>query len=1197
MKRTAFLLSALLSVSALAETLPLPGWSIPEQAKRTDSEIRIDPCGQKHGALMWGPFRETGNTKVLMLKVQLSGRGEIQGSLGCYSADKKRFLTRHPFSEGTRKVDSSELTEEIWYLTLPEKTKEPVGWLRPVIRIASGNFTIREIEAEAFEKMPLIEEKLPLAQWLIPAKAKRTDSGIQIDPCGQKFGALMWGPFRQVGEAKVWKLQVKLSGKGEIQGSLGCYSADKKRFLARHPFADGTRKIDSKEIREEVWYLQLPKKPDNIGWIRAALRIVSGSFTIHEVKVKEMDKMPPRKNHLDTSCSMPGEVLPVYTEPNLFTGFPAGPGKSEVGIRTELELVLKKNASTVSTLSKPISVEPGKSYILTGLYHTSDLRFGNAGAIAVLTDSQAANWPDKRELFRPYSPLASGELVNRKPGEWERRTVKFLAPNNVKHVRIGVYLRGDQASIRWRSIYFGLGPWMPDSRASDYDQSWHFKKNTEPLPDEKVKEILAARPEATAEILPGNSPRILLNGKKVIPVIYFGDAFDATRNKTAAFQKAGIDLQIIPIFRRNFYWAGDKKYNFDNIDRTIMENVRRNPYGNFIIGLCVTPYLTWHEDFPSEAAVNRKGAYQTSRDGRKNLPCYYSKVYQEQAFEYIRQVIAHMRKQPYFKAVVGFHIIGNEDGQFYYQVKYGRYMDEAYSPSALEPFRDFLRKRYNNDPAALKKAWNRKDVTFENAAPPRTVRPMNTFFWDRSKDMAYWDVSVFMNEGVGEFVNAMCLEAKKAAGKKVIAIMWWGRGGEQFVQPHFAQTHIVLPGKGMDLMGGQPGYWGERNNGLTSYYPWIPDSLRMNGKIPMIEADFRTWTTQYKSLQQDSHVVRYWTPEAFHNAILREAGRLFSVGGGIWFYDMTAGWFDDPKLMKEAALVKRIADKLAKNDKPFTPAEIAFIADEDNFLATSEQLHCWNGPNFHSVRKTQRAMMRSGLKYDFVYLDDLIKRNVTHYKVCCFLNLFHVTPRTEAYLNSLRRDGKILLFVYAPGYSTDKGLDAANISRITGIRTELIGPGSQKSVFADSPLTAGLKGKTAGLDNALGMVRFRITDPKATALCTYADGSGVSGAMKKFADYTSIYIALPSPFTAEFLSRLAASAGIHLFNRTPGDMFLHRRDDLMVLHGVEGNENILAPAPGKKLYDMTTGEELPARGDHTVAVKLAPGETRVLECR
>ena len=273
------------------------------------------------------------------------------------------------------------------------------------------------------------------------------------------------------------------------------------------------------------------------------------------------------------------------------------------------------------------------------------------------------------------------------------------------------------------------------------------------------------------------------------------------------------------------------------------------------------------------------------------------------------------------------------------------------------------------------------------------------------------------------------------------------------------------------------------------------------------------------------------------------------------------------------------------------------MADEENFLATSEQLHCWNGPNFHSVRKTQRAMMRSGLKYDFIYLDDLIKRDLTHYKVLCFLNLYFISPRTEAYLNSLRRDGKILVFVYAPGYSTEHGLDADGISRITGIRTEKIAPGLQRSVFADSPLTAGLQGKSAGLNNVLGELRFRIKDPDAVPICTYTDGSGVSGAMKKFPDYTVIYLALPSPFTPAFLSQLASYAGIPVFNRTPGDMFVYRRDDLMVLHGVEANTNILCPPQGKKLYDMTTGEELPANSDSTVEITLSPGETRILECR
>lgn len=1044
----------------------------------------------------------------------------------------------------------------------------------------------------------LSAETIPLSEWNLPETSKKTNTAIEAVFGGEKYGTLFWGPFRKAGNAKIWQLTVKLNGSGEIQGSLGCYSEDKKRFLTRHPFSFETKTVHAREkSRDLTWYLTLPKDAGAVGWIRPVLRIVSGKFTIHQIQIEELDQMPPRKNYLDTTCRMPGEVLPDYTEPNLFAGFKGRDGGEPLGIQRELKLALAENASSVSLVSDPIRVEPGDKYILTGLYHSADLHFGNAGGLAVLTEEKAKNWTGDLEAFRPYSPLAVTELVNRREGEWARRTIQYQVPEGVKSVRIGVFLRGDPASVRWRSLYFGLGPWQQDTRSQDFDLSWHYEKNTEPLPEEEVNAVLASRPEASAEILPGNSPRVLLNGNKEIPVIYFGDAIDAARNKTAAFQEAGIDLQIIPIFRKGYYWTGYRQYNFEAIDRTIMENIRRNPRGNFIIGISVTPYPSWAEEFPGETAVNRVGAQQTSRDGRKNLPCYYSRVYQEQVLEYIRQAIGHMRQQPYFKAIAGFHIIGNEDGQFYYQVKYGRYMDEAYSPAAREPFRAFLRKKYGNDPEALKKSWKREDVTFENAEPPRTPRPLDTFFWDRSADMAYWDVSIFMNEAMGEFAEAMCQAAKEAAGKKVIAVMWWGRGGEQFVQPHFAQTHVILPAAGMDLMGGQPGYFGERNNGLTSYYPWIPDSLRLHGKIPMIEADFRTWTTVYKSLQQDSHVVRYWTPDSFRNALLREAGRLFSVGGGLWFYDMTAGWFDDPKLMESAALVKRIAAKLEKNDTPFSPAEIVFVADEDNFLATTEQLHCWNGPNFHSVRKTQRAMMRSGLKYDFLYLSDLIAQESTHYKVFCFLNLYHVTPEIEAWLDTLRRDGRTLVFVYAPGYSTDKGLDVDNISRITGIRTEKIEAGSQKSVFVDSPCTQGLAGKNAGLENALGLVRFRIDDPDAVPICTYTDGSGVSGAMKKFPDYTVIYLALPSPFTPAFLSRLAGYAGIPVFNRTPGDMFVHRRDDLMVLHGVEANTNILCPPQGKKLYDMTTGEELPANSDSTVEITLSPGETRILECR
>ncbi len=1191
-----YLLYLLVSVSMFAVSaaeISLAQWSIPGGANRSDTEISISAGNKKHGELMWAPFSQVGNNKVWKVKVAMTGKGEIQVSLGCYSMDKKRFLTRYPFGDGVKKIDSAALHEEIWYLTLP-KLKEAVGFIRPALRIVSGNFSIRQVNIEEYDKMPFIEEYLPLEKFSIPKSATLDADGIKVVFQNKKQGELLWGPFREVGAVKVWQVTVEFIGRGDIQASLGCYDATRKRFITRYPFAEGNREVNTVTPQKQTWYLKLPKSA-NVKYVRPTIRILSGEFEIKSVHIKELEAMPPRKTNLDMSVTMPGEVLPAYSEPNLFPGF-AEPGKSGVGLQNELHLAISENASRVFRISKPIPVESGKTYILTGLYHSHDLKFGNRGSLLVLTEAQAAKWPASLDDFKPYSPLCMGELVNRPAGEWQRKTALYTAPAKVKHIRIGVYLSGNPASIKWRSIYFGLGPWEKDSRIQDYDMTSHYRKNTEPLPQTKVDEILAKRSNATAEILPGNSPRLLLNGKKELPLIYFGDAFSAERNKTAAFQKAGISLQIIPIFRKDYYWVGNKQYRFDRIDQSIMSNVSRNPNGNFIVAINVSPYNTWAAEFPTETAVNRTGKQQVSRHGRKSPPCLYSKVYQAQAMKYIRKAIEHMKTQPYYKAIAGFMITGNEDGQFYYQTRYGRRMDEAYPPSALEPFRAFLRKKYNNDVAALRKAWKNPRLTFETAAPPRALRPLNTFFWDRSKDMAFIDTSIFMNHAMGEFADAMCSEAKNAAGKKVLAVMWWGRGGEQFVQPHFAQTKVVLPGKGMDLMGGQPGYWGERENGNISYYPHIVDSVRLNNKIPMIEADFRTWTSVHKNLRIDYHVSRYWTPEALRNALFREAGKLFSVGGGMWFYDMTAGWFDDPRAMKFAAQLKKVADKLAANDTPYTPAEIALVADEGNFLSTSEQLHCWNGPNFHSVRKPQRSMMRAGVKYDYIYLTDLIARKMTHHKLYCFLNLWHITPETEKYIDSLRKDGKVLVFVYAAGYSTDKGLDVKNISRITGINVEKLTSGIQQAVFVESPVSKNLAGKEAGLDNSLGELRFGVKDKSAKPIAVYKDGK-IAGAMKKFPDHTSIYLAQPSPFTAEFLAQLAEYAGVHRFNKVPGDMFIHRRDDFIAMHGVEGNTNILAPLPGKKIYDMISGKALPVNKDNTVTVKLAPGETRLLECR
>ena len=465
------LIMSALAVSA--QIIPLKSWSLPGDAVKSDNAIKITSGKSKNGNLMWAPFQKTENNKVWKVSVKLAGKGDIQASLGCYDTAKKRFITRHPFADDIRKIDAAKPVEQVWYVTLPQ-LKEVIGYVRPVLRITAGEFEIQQVSVEAFETMPLIEEYIPLAKFAIPATARLNGSEITATSGNKKNGELLWGPFRPVGGVKVWQVTVEYIGRGDLQCSLGCYDATKKRFITRYPFADGNRELNTVDVKKEVWLLTLPAKSDNIKWVRPTLRILTGEFTIKSVHVKELEAKPPVENKLDTSVTMPGEILPVYFEPNLFPGFPV-PGKKNVGLENELVLENKKNASRVFCISKPIPVESGKKYILTGLYHSHDLKFGNRGSMVILTEDQAKKWPESLDGFKPYSPLCMGELVNRTPGVWQRKTAQYTAPEKVKNIRIGIYLSGNPASIKWRSIYFGLGPWEKDSRIQEHDNTRNYR--------------------------------------------------------------------------------------------------------------------------------------------------------------------------------------------------------------------------------------------------------------------------------------------------------------------------------------------------------------------------------------------------------------------------------------------------------------------------------------------------------------------------------------------------------------------------------------------------------------------------------------------------------------------------------------------------------------------------------------------------
>lgn len=1203
MKKITLLLSGIFALLLCAEQLPNSQWRDTVIKRKTafagDKLILSVQNGAQTGYFHKAFPGKKGQKYQMTVKV--SGNGMLDAGFFGYDTNGK-FLGRFPKTL-PRKIVNSDQEVSLYYQF---ENNSDAAVIRPHLLIRKGKLLLTEtdfVKVDKFTEPPKPLKLLAPAKWFDTAVKRKIDRDgstlLLTTHDGKQTGYFHNAIPGKNGEKFI--MTVTVSGNGTLDAGFFGYSA-KGKFLGRFPKNLPRKVVNSEKTVTLEYYLE---NTTEAAAIRPHLLLRKGKLKLHSAAFTPVDKfpeVPETVNHLDTSRRMEGELLPVFTEPNLLkNAFGSSALKSwkitggEAKIENN-ELVLTQKARHGRIVAISPAVKPGRSgnYLLTALYSSQNLKFGASAVISMIKSSELSRYLAKFDQPAVYSSFSGIEIYNRRKGDWQRvgSSHKIAEQNKDDLFHLVIVFQGPASTIRWGSIYFGLGPWNPDSRKAAYN--WNtVVNNYDPLhSEEETLKILASRPDANAELqfLKGY-PHVMVNGKAQVPLFYLGDANRSERSKLQDFKKAGIDIQMVFVDKK--CWSGNKKYDFATLDRLMMDACRRNPHGIFIPVLSLSPYPSWGDEFPSEVAVDDKGKATTSRHGRKAPPCYWSEVYRRQALDYLQAAVEHMKNRPYYKAIAGIFITGNEDGQFYYQIYSNGRLGDADSPAALPVFRKFLRERYR-DEKALQKAWKNSQVTFANARPSTASLSVKGNFFNPATDMQLIDTIRFLNESNGDFVNEMCSTVKSTAGKKILCVMWFGRGASQLVYPQFCQTRKILPQNNLDLMGAQPGYRGERHAGCSSFFSEVFDSIRIHNKMAVCEADYRTWTGFLLSLQHDIFNVRYWSRHDLTGAIWREAGKLLSTGGGLWFYDMCGGYFKHPQIMSDIAKLRRAAEKLQENPAPFAPSEMILIADENNNYHTSEQLNIHNGPNYRTVRKTQRALMRAGLQFDFYYFNDLMAKRTGDHKLYVFMNLFYLNDQQRKFIDSLKRDGKTLVFLYAPGYLSDRGTSVKDMSRLTGINIISSNVRMKNSVFCDSPLTKGIAGLPAGIGNNMGGESFCIKDSKAIPLMHYSTGKEISGAYRDFGTHKVFYFAAPSPFTPEFLQKLAKFAGVHVYNRTPGDMFVQRRNDLAVLHGVEGNTNCLDYPAGTELSDLITGEKIPQKEGNFI-IPLLPGETRLIK--
>lgn len=230
---------------------------------------------------------------------------------------------------------------------------------------------------------------------------------------------------------------------------------------------------------------------------------------------------------------------------------------------------------------------------------------------------------------------------------------------------------------------------------------------------------------------------------------------------------------------------------------------------------------------------------------------------------------------------------------------------------------------------------------------------------------------------------------------------------------------------------------------------------------------------------------------------------------------------------------------------------------------------------------------------DFCYRlylqSDLGRIELPEHRAYLFLNPYKLSPQEKEAIKALKRDGKLLIFVHAPGVIGAED-PAAEIEGIIGFhvrRANTVKRFATEGLDSDHPLLHGLGGFVNMLPGIDGPV-YEVADDSATPLAHYVGTKAVAVAAKDFGSWKSVFVGCPG-LTAGFLHNLAAWAGCWCAAE-PGDA-VYANEHFITIHAIFPGHKVLHLAKPSRVTDLTTGEVISFQTS-MLELDMKRGETR-----
>ena len=901
--------------------------------------------------------------------------------------------------------------------------------------------------------------------------------------------------------------------------------------------------------------------------------------------------------------------------------------------------ILKNNIDGYNSLvSDFVNVESGKTYQISAWIKLHSRSYANT-YIKVNQYSKDGKTPDRSD---DNSAIYQVPFDQRYPaGAWvdARLTFEVKSPNT--RIKIQIMVLSGACDVTLSDIRINtpqlrpLGPNLACDavQGNTFIPSRYEEPKMEIIPPltEKIKAIVAARKhsEASVETI-AERPRIVVDGKPIPPAFYNGCWFAPERSQYGDFKQAGIRtyfvcLQLGRHLNGKGVWLGPDKYDFTGVEDLLWRVLRVDPEANIVLYLGCDPYVDWGKEHPDEVVQNQNGDkaivdYHTIRFGGEPKsnerfgPSVVSEVYQTECAAALKKLVIYIKGCEAGKAVIGYHLTGFSDGQWYTWGYFSK--DEVhltdYSPGGQRSFKNWLRRLYKNNIEDLRKAWNDNDITFDTAKVPSSERVMTDRFFAGSQNVV--DYNIFYSEGVAETILYLAEAIKEASENKLLVGVYYedisGMGGINSTN-HIALGKL-LNSNNIDYLSGPTSYR-IRKPGYSGAAKSVFGSTLLHNKLFITEQDWRSWCSVPNSAVENFAYGRAETVEEHNAMVRRESGMMIAYGMGTWWYDLAGCWFRDDGIMAGI----REAYKAFEQD-----LTVAGIPKADLAVFISEESDAYMGPRasvitrYGAITKQISELNTSGVPYRLYLLSDLGRIKLPEHRIYMFINCYVMNKIQTKAIEELRRDGNTLVFLHAPGiidpnnpdYNTlsDDKLEKRSlaIEKITGIKVRALQtvPGAFP-VQSSSKLLDNIKDRLAlplfhsinmDIPNRLeddGIPTFEVIDKNAESLATYPSSKAISIAYKKFKGYQVIYSGVYT-LCDQFINNIARQAHAWCISE-PGDA-VYANENFVTIHAMhelnDGKKGLHLFRPSR-VVDLTTGKIVYDK-TNLIELKMKIGETK-----